>query len=72
MSDPWGRLCRGGIMIRPGFLTIDLMRQTLPHGPHAFWICGPEPMVTTLPGWDVATDGHRHPCGKGARGGKCR
>ena len=31
-----------------GFISLDLLKQTLPHGRHAFYICGPAPMMKTL------------------------
>ncbi|MGV8951530.1 MAG: 2Fe-2S iron-sulfur cluster-binding protein [Cypionkella sp.] len=32
----------------PGFISLDLLKQTLPHGRHAFYICGPDPMMKAL------------------------
>jgi hypothetical protein len=31
-----------------GFITLDLLKQTLPHGRHAFYLCGPDPMMKAL------------------------
>jgi uncharacterized protein len=31
-----------------GFITLDLLKQTLRHGRHAFYICGPDPMMKAL------------------------
>lgn len=31
-----------------GFISLDLLKQTLPHGRHAFYICGPDPMMKAL------------------------
>lgn len=52
----------------PGFITLDLLKQTLPHGRHAFYICGPDPMmkalIPALLGWGVAdADIHRESFG---------
>ena len=33
---------------RRGHVDIALLRQTLPHGRHAFYVCGPGPMMQTL------------------------
>ncbi len=47
----------------PGHVDIDLLKRTLPHGRHKFYICGPAAMmqslVPALAGWGVAsTDLH--------------
>ncbi len=52
----------------PGFINLDLLKQTLPHGRHAFYICGPDPMmkalIPALLGWGVAdADIHRESFG---------
>ncbi len=31
-----------------GYVDVALLRQTLPHGRHAFYICGPPPMMASL------------------------
>ena len=31
-----------------GYVDVGLLRQTLPHGRHAFYICGPPPMMASL------------------------
>lgn len=31
-----------------GHLDVDLLRRTLPHGRHAFYVCGPAPMMASL------------------------
>lgn len=31
-----------------GFINLDLLKQTLPHGRHAFYLCGPDPMMKAL------------------------
>ena len=42
----------------PGHVNLDLLRQTLPHGRHQFYVCGPAPMmeslVPALDAWGVA------------------
>jgi ferredoxin-NADP reductase len=53
---------------RAGFISLDLLRQTLPHGRHAFYICGPDPMmkalIPALQSWGVAeADIHRESFG---------
>ena len=32
----------------PGFISLDLLKQTVPHGRHPFYICGPDPMMKAL------------------------
>ena len=43
-----------------GFISLDLLKQTLPHGRHAFYICGPDAMmkalIPALLGWGVDDD----------------
>ncbi len=51
-----------------GFISLDLLKQTLPHGRHAFYLCGPDPMmkalIPALQGWGVAqADIHRESFG---------
>ena len=51
-----------------GFINLDLLKQTLPHGRHAFYICGPDPMmkalIPALLGWGVdMADIHRESFG---------
>lgn len=51
-----------------GFISLDLLKQTLPYGRHAFYICGPDPMmkalIPALLGWGVAgADIHRESFG---------
>jgi len=53
-----------------GFVTLDLLKQTLPHGRHAFYICGPDPMmkalIPALLKWGVdEADIHRESFGPG-------
>ena len=31
-----------------GHVDIDLLRRTLPHGRHQFYVCGPAPMMESL------------------------
>jgi ferredoxin-NADP reductase len=31
-----------------GFLSLDYLKQTLPYGRHAFYLCGPDPMMQAL------------------------
>lgn len=31
-----------------GRIGVDLLKQTLPHGRHAFYVCGPDPMMKSL------------------------
>lgn len=31
-----------------GFIDTDILKQTLPHGRHAFYVCGPDPMMKAL------------------------
>ncbi|MBA3069239.1 MAG: 2Fe-2S iron-sulfur cluster binding domain-containing protein [Hyphomonas sp.] len=31
-----------------GFISLDMLKQTLPHGRHAFYICGPDQMTKAL------------------------
>jgi ferredoxin-NADP reductase len=47
----------------PGYIDVALLRRTLPHGRHQFYVCGPPPMmqslVPALREWDVqAADIH--------------
>ena len=51
-----------------GFINLDLLKQTLPHGRHAFYLCGPDPMmkalIPALQGWGVGeSDIHRESFG---------
>jgi len=32
----------------PGYISVDLLKQALPHGHHAFYICGPDPMMQAM------------------------
>jgi ferredoxin-NADP reductase len=34
--------------ILPGYVDIELLRRTLPHGRHQFYVCGPAPMMESL------------------------
>jgi hypothetical protein len=47
-----------------GHVDVALLRQTLPHGRHAFYICGPPPMMASLiPGlieWGIAPQDIHH------------
>jgi uncharacterized protein len=42
-----------------GYVDLDLLRRTLPHGRHQFYVCGPAPMMESLvpaiAGWGVPT-----------------
>jgi hypothetical protein len=47
-----------------GHVDIDLLRRTLPHGRHQFYVCGPPPMmeslVPALHAWGVLADDIHH------------
>ena len=67
-ADPTQQDVQGGDYDLPGFISLDLLKQTLPHGRHAFYICGPDPMmkslIPALLGWGVAeADIHRESFG---------
>lgn len=67
-ADPAPGDVQGRDYDQPGVVTLDLLRQTLPFGRHAFYICGPDPMLQVLSaaliGWGVAaTDIHRESFG---------
>ncbi len=67
-ADPTQQDVQGQDYDLPGFITLDLLKQTLPHGRHAFYICGPDPMmkalIPALLGWGVAeADIHRESFG---------
>ncbi len=67
-ADPALADVRGQDYDLPGFVSLDLLKQTLPHGRHAFYICGPDPMMTALipalSSWGVdETDIHRESFG---------
>jgi len=47
-SDPAADDVKGQDYDLAGFITTDLLKQTLPHGRHAFYICGPDPMMKAL------------------------
>jgi uncharacterized protein len=67
-ADPTPQDVQGQDYDLPGFINLDLLKQTLPHGRHAFYICGPDPMmkalIPALLGWGVAdADIHRESFG---------
>jgi ferredoxin-NADP reductase len=67
-ADPTQQDVVGNDYDLPGFINLDLLKQTLPHGRHAFYICGPDPMmkalIPALLGWGVAeADIHRESFG---------
>ena len=47
-----------------GHVELDLLRLTLPHGRHKFYVCGPAPMMesllTALSGWGVPEEDIHH------------
>ena len=47
-ADPVPEDVQGQDYDLPGFISLDLLKQTLPHGRHAFYICGPDPMMKAL------------------------
>jgi len=47
-SDPAADDVKGQDYDLAGFITTELLKQTLPHGRHAFYICGPDPMMKAL------------------------
>ena len=47
-ADPVPEDLQGQDYDLPGFISLDLLKQTLPHGRHAFYICGPDPMMKAL------------------------
>lgn len=45
-----------------GHVNLDLLRQTLPHGRHQFYVCGPAPMMESLvPAGRLGRSAGRHP-----------
>ena len=67
-ADPTPQDVQGPDYDLPGFITLDLLKQILPHGRHAFYICGPDPMmkvlIPALLAWGVAdADIHRESFG---------
>ena len=44
-ADPAPHDVQGQDYDLPGFINLDLLKQTLPHGRHAFYICGPDPLM---------------------------
>jgi ferredoxin-NADP reductase len=67
-ADPAAEDVLGQDYDQTGFISLDLLKQTLPHGRHAFYLCGPDPMmkalVPALLGWGVtAADIHRESFG---------
>lgn len=67
-ADPIPQGVQGPDYDLPGFITLDLLQQILPHGRHAFYICGPHPMIKVLIlallAWGVAdADIHRESFG---------
>lgn len=47
-ADPGAEDVPGQDYDLPGFIGLDLLRQTLPHGRHSFYVCGPDPMMKAL------------------------
>lgn len=47
-ADPVPEDVQGRDYDLQGFISLDLLKQTLPHGRHAFYICGPDPMMKAL------------------------
>ena len=47
-SDPATEDVQGQGYDLAGFISLDLLKQTLPHGRHAFYLCGPDPMMKAL------------------------
>lgn len=47
-SDPSSEDVLGQDYDLAGFIGLDLLKQTLPHGRHAFYLCGPDPMMKAL------------------------
>ena len=47
-SDPATEDVQGQDYDLAGFISLDLLKQTLPHGRHAFYLCGPDPMMKAL------------------------
>jgi ferredoxin-NADP reductase len=67
-ADPTPQDVEGQDYDLSGFINLDLLKQTLPHGRHVFYICGPDPMmnalIPALQGWGVAdADIHRESFG---------
>ena len=68
-ADPAAGDVLGQDYDRTGFISLDLLKLTLPHGRHAFYLCGPDPMMQALlpalQGWGVAeADIHRKSFGR--------
>ena len=47
-SRPGESDLRGRDYQHPGHVDVELLRRTLPHGRHQFYVCGPPPMMQTL------------------------
>lgn len=67
-ADPLADDVLGQDYDQTGFISLDLLKRTLPHGRHAFYLCGPDPMmkalIPALHGWGVAeADIHRESFG---------
>jgi ferredoxin-NADP reductase len=67
-SDPSSEDVMGSDYDLQGYINLDLLKQTLPHGRHAFYLCGPDPMmkalIPALEAWGVDdTDIHRESFG---------
>jgi hypothetical protein len=56
-SQPGPRDEKGRDFQHSGYLSVDLLRSTLPHGPHEFYVCGPPGMmrsvIPALEAWGV-------------------
>jgi uncharacterized protein len=63
-SRPGPHDARGRDFQQVGHIDIDLLRRSLPHGRHQFYVCGPAPMMAALvPGlaqWGVPPQGIHH------------
>lgn len=47
-AEPTADDVRGADYDDKGFISLDLLKATLPHGRHAFYICGPDRMMKAL------------------------
>lgn len=47
-ADPGSADVAGQHYRHAGFINLDLLKQRLPHGRHAFYVCGPDPMMKAL------------------------
>ena len=67
-ADPATSDVQGQDYDQAGFINVDLLKQSLPHSRHAFYICGPDPMmkalIPALRAWGVdESDIHRESFG---------